>query len=154
MTNFKWQRRHKIGAVLVALDTLWVLTWVAFLFVYQFGGASLDYRNAFSLLAFHGANLATLLAAIDRFGRGDPHGIVLVLFLFAVATDLASLLEAAKYLPQTEIQWPMQMAMAIIALVLSSSSFLWYVIYLFAPKHKQYDYRIEPANKKGLVRYF
>ena len=131
---FHWKLRHKLAILVAALDCAWLITWFVFVFLYQLSSSTTDvYRVAFFFLAFHTANLAALLVAVERFGK-KPYLVLLALFFGVLGTDINSLMEVVLHLPSGDVFWTPQLALSIVALTISSITFLWYCYLLLVDR--------------------
>jgi len=128
-----------IGRFLLFLEVCWAIYWIVTLFIFQFANDSLLFRNAFAITAFHAVNPAIIYAALRRLQTGrKPQWIAFLIFLFAFATDLNSLLETVLHLKdQANYLYHIMLGITLLALILSTLAIGWFTAVYFTQRNRK-----------------
>lgn len=128
-----------LGKVLLACEAAWVLLWIALM---GWGQAmnDKDYRTDINALIFHTILAVLALVMVVESYSFDQYYIFLV-FLFALATDINSVLETYIHLDRSQNIWHGIAVASISAVVLSGLSIFWWLWgALFIDRRKRNGY--------------
>ncbi len=131
--DISWSRIA--GWILLGLEALWALLFLAFVFVFQFAGATEAVRLGLILTAFHAGAPLALILALERTGDEEHHNSVRLTLahgfwiIFAAVTDLWSVFHAFLTLAEVDnIYQSALRALTVLAIVMSSLTAIWYFV--------------------------